>query len=284
MLTPIDAGSPRGFYATGGTVTQDGDYRVHTFYADDTLEVLRGRGSVDCLVIGGGGSGGAGRDAGGGGAGEYITTTLGSVCPGSYSIDLGEGGAAVRYTSAPGTYGNNGSSTTGLDLTARGGGGGACEVSEYVSGDGLTGGSGGGGSGNGSGNGDIGYGGSPYDTETGYAGGYGRHISGNYEGGGGGGGAGGAGGNSTAKGTGVGGAGATSSITGSSVTRAGGGGATGNIACAGGSGGGGAGAKSSGATSGSANTGSGGGAIARDGSYSGAGGSGVFIIRYYHPV
>ena len=53
-----------GVVATGGTVTDVGGYRIHTFNSGANFVVTQG-GEVDYLVVGGGGGGG--RDAGGGG-------------------------------------------------------------------------------------------------------------------------------------------------------------------------------------------------------------------------
>lgn len=75
-----DPGLP---YFTGGTITEVDGYRIHTFYADDTLVVVN-PGAAEVLVVGGGGSGGDGyrqvypaspeytMDGGGGGAGGLI--------------------------------------------------------------------------------------------------------------------------------------------------------------------------------------------------------------------
>ena len=59
--------------ATGGTVTTDGDYKIHTFTANGTFSVTVG-GLADILIVAGGGGGGKGSQtygpqAGGGGAG-----------------------------------------------------------------------------------------------------------------------------------------------------------------------------------------------------------------------
>ena len=44
--------------ATGGTVTTDGDYKVHTFTGDGNFQIISGSGDVEYLIVGGGGSGG----------------------------------------------------------------------------------------------------------------------------------------------------------------------------------------------------------------------------------
>ena len=59
--------------ATGGTITTDGDYKVHTFTSSGTFTVTYGSGNVQLLVVAGGGSGGGSfYDGGGGGAGALF--------------------------------------------------------------------------------------------------------------------------------------------------------------------------------------------------------------------
>ena len=62
--------------ATGGTITTDGDFKVHTFTGSSTFTVtqLGDDGTVEYLVIAGGGGGGP-RGGGGGGAGGYRAAT-----------------------------------------------------------------------------------------------------------------------------------------------------------------------------------------------------------------
>ena len=262
--------------ATGGTVTTDGDYKVHTFTSSGTFTPDIS-GEVDYLVIAGGGGGGNGTSlgggGGGGGAGGYKTGTA-DVTAQAYSITVGAGGTGgISGGSAP-TVGVN---SIFSSFTATGGGkGGSYNSSSYVAGG--NGGSGGGGGGNtpytASGSGTVGQGNN---------GGVGLNSTGN---GGGGGGASTVGASGTPVG-GVGGAGLSSSITGSAVTRAGGGGGGGWVSSAGGAAGtgggaGGAAGANSGAA-GTANTGGGGGGSGANLSTQGnggAGGSGIVIIRY----
>ena len=61
--------------ATGGTVTTDGDYKVHTFTGSGTFEVTCAGSTddeVEYLVVAGGAGGG---NHGGGGAGGYRAAT-----------------------------------------------------------------------------------------------------------------------------------------------------------------------------------------------------------------
>ena len=298
--------------ATGGTITECGNCRIHTFTGPGTFTVSAA--STNCaaenvvsyLVIAGGGGGGGTDRGGGGGAGGFrelkSPTTPYSASPldgypsspnrvtitaQAYPITVGAGGAA--------NTGNGGVSTFSTISSAGGGHGsfncgsppGPASAEDGGSGGGGAGGSPNGGSGNTP----------PVTPPQGNNGGTGQVItSPARSSGGGGGGAGGTGANGSVNTGAAGGAGIATSITGSPVTRGGGGGGhsyqstSGPIAGgAGGSGGGGAGGPWDGCnssspakagTAGTANTGGGGGG---GGAYSGggaAGGSGIVIIRY----
>ena len=257
--------------ATGGTITTDGDYKVHTFNSSGTFAPtsVSGMGVVEYLVIAGGGGGGgnsAASGGGGGGAGGFRTAIGFAVSVQNYTVTVGAGGSNEA----------NGSNSVFGTITSIGGGRGA----QGSSGDpGQAGGSGGGGSRNSTTAGGAGTAG------QGFAGAAGATGGGDGNGGGGGAGAVGAGGASGVVG-GAGGVGLASSITGTSVVRAGGGGGGGydsDNGGAGGAGGGGRGAngQSENGTAGTANTGGGGGDEGGGaGTLGGAGGSGVVIIRY----
>jgi hypothetical protein len=86
MLATFGAGSARAFgfgvgggnpfmEATGGTITTDGDYKVHTFTSSGTFTVTKAgaTGEVEYLVIAGGGGGGA---AGGAAAAGLVGIVL----------------------------------------------------------------------------------------------------------------------------------------------------------------------------------------------------------------
>ena len=270
--------------ATGGTVTSSGSYFIHTFTTSSTFTVPTGGLTADILVVGGGGGGNpAGGGGGGGGAGGYRYFTSQSLTAGAKTITVGAGGGSVTGASYvtpnnPGTYSayDDGGAA---ELRSSGGGSGRSDGNVGTS----AGGSGGGGSGgyqNAGGSGNAG----GYTPSEGNNGGNG---SGSPYAAGGGGGAGGVGGNGSAPQGGVGGVGSANSISGSSVYYAGGGGGGGNggSTSSGGLGGGGngPGGPNGSGTSGTANTGGGGGGASFDSSTpysSGAGGSGVVIIRY----
>ena len=263
--------------ATGGTVTIDGDYTIHSFtatgagtFTTDTAQ------SVDLLVVAGGGAGGY-YAGGGGGAGGYISTIGHSVTAASHSITVGAGGPAISSN----TYSNGLNSQFGAMTAAVGGGGGG----SYSSTSGQVGGSGGG-------NFTTTAGGAG-TAGQGNAGGTGKAVSSQC--GGGGGGAGGVGTNSSSNDVdpnnlaGNGGVGLSNSITGSAVFYAGGGGGGrgGSVISLsgqgeGGNGGGGrgtSGASNNAAVAGTANTGGGGGAGGWPTTGSAAGGIGVVILR-----
>ena len=257
-----------GMVATGGTITTDGDYKVHVFNSSGTFEITTlGHDAVlDYLVIAGGGAGGSYGNAGGGGAGGYLTATAFSVSATSYSITVGGGGPSTNYGAYSSSY-SPGTDSIFSSITANGGGSGS---SGNIAG--QNGGSGGGG------NGGYGTGGG-----TGSQGSNGGAASVAAYAGGGGGGSSSVGQQGSAPDGGDGGNGTASSITGSAVTRAGGGGGsayTGGTPGAGGTGGGGSSGSTTG-VSGTVNTGSGGGSggLSNVGT-SGAGGSGVVILRY----
>jgi hypothetical protein len=253
--------------ATGGTITYNGGYTVHTFTSSGTFQITNGSGNLDYLVVAGGGGGG-GNAAGGGGAGGFISSSA-LYGTGSYAVTVGAGGAGGGST----VFGSNGQNSVFDTVTALGGGGGAPFNSA-----GHSGGSGGGG---GSVNSGAALAGGASTSGQGNTGGAGNLNSG-FNAGGGGGGAGAIGTAATNPGAGgAGGVGVANSITGASVYYAGGGGGAGcgaNGGGAGGNGGGGSGANGT-QSSGTANTGGGGGGGTCSGAGT-AGGSGVVIIRY----
>jgi hypothetical protein len=285
--------------ATGGTITECGDYKIHTFTGPGTFTVTQAssnctaENTVGYVVVAGGGSGGAAGTSvtgGGGGAGGFregrnvpidnftasplvanAPTNSVTIAAGSYPIIVGAGGAGIPGPGSPDTAGNTGSNSIFSTITSTGGGGGGSNNQCATAG-----GSGGGGK---ESDGAGGAGNTPpVSPPQGQNGGAGSEA-GNSSGGGGGAGAAGCGPTASNGGNGV-----SSSITGSSVTRAGGGAAN---AGSGGSGGGGDAGGSpnfpipsiGNGQAGTANTGGGGGGSITCNN-SGAGGSGIVIIRY----
>jgi hypothetical protein len=269
--------------ATGGTVTEVGGYRIHTFTSSGDFTVTSG-GEVEYLIVAGGGGGGNREDYGwysaaGGGAGGYLENTM-TLTAATYPIVVGGGGAGATVVF---TNGVNGSYSSFNSIAAIGGGGGAGLI------DGSSPGSGGSGGGTAlqasasGGSGTVGQGndgGVPGSTTPEMAGG--------------GGGAGSVGGTGTTTKSGNGGTGKYSTISGTSVGRAGGGGGGGGsysstiIPPGSGTEGGGTGGVYDGAhgENGTINTGGGGGGGAGESgvttpdNHGGNGGSGIVIIRY----
>lgn len=268
--TPADA--PK---ASGGNITTDGTYWIHTFLASGTFTPTQSL-NCDYLVVAGGGGGGY--DCGGGGGAGGLLTSLGgstlSVSTQAYPITVGAGGFAAV------SRGGNGSNSTFSSITATGGGGGGSRVSGFFTG--ADGGSGGGGGGD-----NLGAGGAASPAGQGNNGG--RGLAGTTPGGGGGG-ANAAGTNTTSETfPGTGGSGKANTITGTSVNYSGGGGGGYNADDNGGPGGGGYGGGASSvnpgraARAGETNKGAGGGGGSNGSAasaYGAAGGSGIVIIRY----
>ena len=291
-------------FATGGNVTNDGTYWYHSFLASSTFTPLKTL-SCDYLVVAGGAGGGGGNNGnGGGGAGGLRELSAQSFTASSYTVTVGNGGAASTSATAKGGSGNTSSLVgTGISTSASGGGGGGSsgDAGSQAAMVGAAGGSGGGAAAGSA---------SPYIYKTGGAGntgsyspveGYAGGGSNQSSQGGGGGGAGAigiAGGLSGGVGAGAGAIGRTSTLinamgvaTSTGVLNngnyyyAGGGGggcgaAGGNVPGAGGIGGGGGGAQAFvDGVAGTANTGSGGGGACANAN-AGAGGKGIIIIRY----
>ena len=300
--TSNERGSVPFITASGGTETNCGNFKIHTFTGPGTFTVCAvstvcsARNTVGYQVVAGGGAGGVGGSTvtgAGGGAGGFregrnapidnftasplvanAPTNAITVTATSFPIQVGGGGASVASGDLTG---NSGTPSIFSTITSAGGGGGGGNNANETAG-----GSGGGGK---ESDGSGAAGNTPSTTPSqGNNGGAGSET-GNASGGGGG--AGGVGGPGNPGPAAVGGAGVSSSITGSPVTRAGGGGSQ---AASGGSGGGGNGGGSPSFPNGGANApggsgtdntgGGGGGAVINVTPGSGAGGSGIVIIRY----
>ena len=239
-------GSDRLMSATGGTITTDGDYKVHSFTSTGNTNFVVSSttldyGEADVLVVAGGGNGGYGASSvagAGGGAGGMIYQKGYGITAGTHVVTVGAAATDSSFGS----------------ITAKAGGNAA------FGNVGASGGSGAGRAGGGAGAAGI--------AGQGYAGGQGSGTVGvSVVAGGGGGGAGGVGGNAPGPAGGAGGAGLANSITGSSVTYATGGAGSYHNGPAGGS---------TAANLGNGGAGWGGG---QNGGGS-AGGTGIVIIRY----
>jgi hypothetical protein len=285
--------------ATGGTITEDGDFKVHTFTGPGTFNVTclatsPSNNVVAYMVVAGGGGSGACK-GGGAGAGGFREGTTSPIIPYTASPLVAPAGLPVSVQPYPITVGAGGAGafvcgtqTSGANsifstITSAGGGRGSDGSPGSIPS--ANGGSGGGGSRylNTPGNGNT----PPVSPPQGNNGGSAGFPGAPGDEGAGGGGATAVGQNSTDPAGGDGGAGATTLISGSPTAYAGGGG--GGTACGGnigtgGTGGGGPGGGGSGnpGVSGTTNTGGGGGGGPNFGSTGagGSGGSGIVIIRY----
>ena len=277
--------------ATGGNqskIVPGNGFVYHTFTSSGTFVVSGGSGVAEIVVVAGGGGGGPYQSGGGGGGGVAHATDI-TLSPGSYPIVVGAGGSTPASTPNPEGSGGPGVNSTGLGVTALGGGRGGARATTDQSA--MAGGSGGGagaqhssplvapGTQPGQSN--------PAGT-TNYGSAGGRQAGSG--GGGGGGGAAAVGGNGSSGVNGAGGAGVTlpgytsafiglPSLPDSGVY--GGGGGAGDPPAPDGAGGNGGGGLGNG-RAGDANKGGGGGGGTNDapGSTGGNGGSGIVIIRY----
>ena len=246
--------------ATGGTITECGDYKIHTFTGPGTFCVSNagnasGSNSVSYLVVAGGGGGGAGaktstHGGGGGGGGGYREGKASTDCYSAsplnaptglpvsvqgYPITVGAGGTGPVSSpgpSQPGAAGSGANSTFSTIISTGGGGGG--NRSPGLCQSGLPGGSGGGAGGHGTNPATLATGNTPpVSPPQGNPGGFSCTPSTNFRAGAGGGGAtatgnpatpapGACGGQAGIAGAGA--VGATSSINATPTTRGGGGG------------------------------------------------------------
>lgn len=144
--------------ATGGTITYDGDYRIHTFTTDDSFVITNlgtpENSTLELLVVAGGGGGGGNlsdssdsnyHGAGGGAGGLFYTASFAITSSSSIPVVVGDGGAKGAESS----YNNFLSSSLGGDSSfgpVLALGGGNVNVN-YENKSGFAGGSGGGASG-----------------------------------------------------------------------------------------------------------------------------------------
>jgi hypothetical protein len=266
-------GIPPPTVSSGGAMTVNGLFRVHTFTTVGTTSfTLSGPASVTAqlLVVGGGGGSGnpVGTSGGGGAGGLIFLSTLTLTSAGSpYTVTVGAGGS---YNASPGTGGAGSNSVFGTYTALGGGYGGHVQAG------------GAGGSGGGSTDGLApGAALQPTSASGGFGNASGTSAATPVYGAGGGGGAGGIGGNGTSSGGGNGGVGMQITIGGSTAFYAGGGGggANGGGFGLGGTGGGGNGSSSGSGSNATPNTGGGGGGSTGNTGNS-LGGSGIVIIAF----
>lgn len=146
--------------ATGGSISTQGNFIVHTFTSSDDFTALGEITDVQYAVVAGGGGAGASKGnsggGGGGGAGGYRTSVTGdtsgsattaeapisTLTAGTYTVTVGAGG---NGGDSNGSNANNGSSSSFSNLvTTVGGGFGQNPQSNLAAGNGGSGGGGGG--------------------------------------------------------------------------------------------------------------------------------------------
>jgi hypothetical protein len=105
-----------GIQATGGVITTNSLYKIHTFstVGSSSFVVASGTGDVEVMVVAGGGAAANGNVSGSGGAGGIVWRQAFPVSAGSYAITVGNGGQSVSAAGSNSTFGV---------LTALGGGG-----------------------------------------------------------------------------------------------------------------------------------------------------------------
>ena len=123
--------------ATGGTITYDGNYRIHQFNTTSSFVVTAAgtapHNTLEYLVVAGGGGGQCGNpnpstidySGGGGGAGGYRTGNT-TITTGTHTVTIGGGGVGGGYYS-PYRASANGSDSifSAIGITSTGGGNGA---------------------------------------------------------------------------------------------------------------------------------------------------------------
>ena len=94
----IDAATPAPgpFVATGGIISDYGNYRAHIFTSSGALTVTEGSTTADILIVGAGGGGGYDR-GGGGGGGAFVELTNQSITPGSKTVTINGGGGWCNW-------------------------------------------------------------------------------------------------------------------------------------------------------------------------------------------
>lgn len=121
-------GGSAGLDAAGGTVTDVGNYRIHTYESSGPFIVNSAPSGAVCevLVVAGGGAG-AHWYAGGGGGGGVVYASNVQLSEGTYNITVGDGGTGMppgTPGAGAGAYGGRGQdSSFGTSIVTKGGGG-----------------------------------------------------------------------------------------------------------------------------------------------------------------
>ena len=80
------------YSATGGTITTDGIYTIHTFASNGTFNITGEITGASILIIAGGGSGAYDRGGGGGAGGLIFVNETQNISAGNYNVVVGKGG------------------------------------------------------------------------------------------------------------------------------------------------------------------------------------------------
>ncbi len=107
--------------ATGGTITEVGGYRIHTFTTSGTFTPNGGM-NVEYLIVAGGGSGGARHSGGGGGGANFGTRGFGA----GSALNSGANGTRSGASS-----GNSSGGNAGANTGSGGGGAGQLDASSF---------------------------------------------------------------------------------------------------------------------------------------------------------
>ena len=128
----LACGSIETLETSGGTITTNGPYRIHSFTTVSSSSIFKPTftGPVEVLIVGGGGGGGRYIGGGGGGGGVIYMPAVNVTAGRSYTVAVGGGGPSNT----------SGSSSSVFGATAAGGGG----SGSFWNGSGIAGGSGGG--------------------------------------------------------------------------------------------------------------------------------------------
>ena len=116
--------------ATGGTITTDGDYKVHAITGTGPFNVTAigcaSNDQVEYMVVAGGGGGGFNRGSGGGGAGGFRTSatpaTELAVTVQDYTLTIGAGGTGGANPGPGSVSATSGTASIFSTITSAGGG------------------------------------------------------------------------------------------------------------------------------------------------------------------
>jgi len=130
--------------ASGGIISYDGDYIIHTYNVSDNFIVQGGSGNIQILLVGGGGGSGGGSASNssgtntsalvGAGGGGLVKETSINISSNLYYIEIGNGGAGGSDTP---TDGEDGHITKFGNILDASGGKGSEAVIKTVSGAGI---------------------------------------------------------------------------------------------------------------------------------------------------